>query len=260
MRLNNQTAIVTGGGQGIGQQISLRLAQEGANVIIADINREGSEETAKVISEKYGRKAQVIQTDVTNEGSVADMVRAVLQASDSIDILVNNSGIAGPVKAVEEIDLKEWEATMSVNLSGMFLCCKYVIPVFKKQSRGTIINIASVTGKRALPLRTPYAASKMGVIGFTRTLAAEVGKWKIRVNAVCPGAVTGDRQKVVFEGIMKHSGKSWDEVVAERSANSPLNTLIDPQYVAAVVSFLCTDDANMMTGQDINVSAGSLMY
>jgi len=130
----------------------------------------------------------------------------------------------------------------------------------KKQEKGSIVNIASITGKRPLTQRLPYAASKMGVIGLTRTLAAEVGKFNIRVNAVCPGAVEGPRLKRVFEGIMKYSGKSWDQVVAERLESTPLKTLIDPIYIAAVVAFLCSEDAAMMTGEDVNVSAGDVMF
>lgn len=186
MRLENQIAIVTGGGQGIGRQISLRLAEEGARVVIADINEAGSRETAAMITQAGGQKARVIPTDVSSETQVARLIQTTLNTDQRIDILVNNSGIMGPVKDIEDITLEEWEATMAVNLRGIFLCCKYVIPAMKIRKKGSIVNISSVTGKRALTQRTPYAASKMGVIGLTRTLAAEVGKWKIRVNAVCP--------------------------------------------------------------------------
>lgn len=260
MRLDNQIAIVTGGGQGIGQQIALRLAQEGAVVVIADINEKGSWETAEMIAKGGGQRAKVIPIDITQEDQVVDMVKATLEIDNRIDILVNNSGIAGPIKNVEDIPLEEWEETMAVNLRGMFLCCKHTVPTMKRQGKGSIVNIASVTGKRPLTQRTPYATTKMGVIGLTRTLAAEVGKWKIRVNAICPGAVMGPRLDMVFEGIMKYSGKSREEVVAERTERSALKTLVDPKYVAAVVAFLCSEDAAMMTGQDINVSAGSVMF
>ena len=260
MFLDKQVAIVTGGGQGIGQQIALRLGHDGARVIIADINEKGGRETAEIISDKLGREAVFIHFDITSETQVQNMVQAALALENHIDILVNNAGIAGPVEYIEDITLKAWEQTFAVNLRGMFLCCKYVIPIMKKQNKGNLVNIASITGKTPLPQRTPYAATKMGVIGLTRTLAAEVGKWNIRVNSVCPGSVTGDRQKLVFEGIMKYTGKTWDEVVDERTAAAPLRTLIDPKYVASVVSFLCSDDSAMMTGQDINVSAGRIMF
>jgi NAD(P)-dependent dehydrogenase (short-subunit alcohol dehydrogenase family) len=257
MRFENQVAIVTGGGQGIGREIALRLGQEGSVVVIADINEEGSRETAEMIG---GKKARVIPTDLVSEEQVRSLVQAALKIDDRIDILVNNSGIMGPVKPVEEITAEEWDATFAVNLRGMFLCCKHVVPSMKRQGKGSIVNISSITGKRPLTQRSPYAASKMGVIGLTRTLAAELGKWKIRVNSVCPGAVAGPRLDRVMEGIMKFSGKSREQVMAERAEASPLKTFIDAKYIAAVVAFLCSEDAAVMTGQDINVSAGTVMY
>ncbi len=260
MWLENQIAIVSGGGQGIGRQIALRLGQEGSVVVIADVNEQGSRETAEMIVREGGRTARVIPTDLVSEEQIRNLVQAALKIEDRIDILVNNSGIMGPVKPVEEITAEEWDATFAVNLRGLFLCCKHVVPSMKRQGRGSIVNISSITGKRPLTQRSPYAASKMGVIGLTRTLAAELGKWKIRVNSVCPGAVAGPRLDRVMEGIMKFSGKSREQVIAERAEASPLKTFIDAKYIAAVVAFLCSEDAAMMTGQDINVSAGTVMY
>lgn len=260
MRLEGQIAVVTGGGQGIGEQIAVRLAREGATVAIADINDAGARKTAEVIAAQGGRKVRVIPTDVSDERQVIALMADALAIGGRIDILVNNSGIMGPVKSIEDVTLDEWRATMAVNLDGMFLCCKHVVPIMKRQGGGSIVNIASVTGKRPLTHRTPYAASKMGVIGLTRTLAAELGRWKVRVNAVCPGSVAGPRQDRVAEGIMQVTGKSREQVVAERAELSALKTFVDPRHVAAVVVFLCTEDAAMMTGQDVNVSAGAVMY
>ncbi len=260
MSLEHRVAIVTGGGQGIGQQIALCLAREGARVVIADINTEGSRETAEMIRATCGAEAIVMPTDITSGEQVKVLVGGTWNIDHRIDILVNNAGITGPIKNIEDIAVEEWEETMAVNLRGMFLCSKQVVPVMKKQGRGNIINIASVTGKRPLPQRTPYATTKMGVIGFTRTLAAELGKWKIRVNAVCPGAVVGTRQIRIYEGMMKHTGKSFDEVAAERKEASALKAFVDPKYIGAMVVFLCSEGAEMITGQDINVCAGTIMY
>ena len=260
MNLKNQISIVTGGGQGIGREIALRLAQEGAVVVIGDINEQGSHETAAMIAKNGGPKAVVILTDITYEDQVVRLINGTMDIAKRIDILVNNSGVMGPVKNIEDITMKEWEETMAVNVTGMFLCCKHTIPIMKNQGKGSIVNISSITGKRHLTQRTPYAASKMAVIGLTRTLAAEVGKWKIRVNAICPGGITGERLDRVFEGIMKYTGKSREQIVAERTEATPLKTLVHPKYVAALVAFLCSEDAAMMTGQDINVSAGAVMY
>ncbi len=260
MRLQNQVAIVTGAGQGIGREIALRLGQEGAQVVVADIDAAGAEATAARIRDAGGPAACAVSTDVADERQVAALVQAAMMPHQRIDILINNAGIMGPVKHLEDITLAEWTGTFAVNLAGMFLCCKHVLPTMKQRGRGSIVNIASVTGKRPLPQRTPYAASKMGVIGLTRTLAAEVGPWKIRVNAVCPGAVTGPRQDKVYEGIMRFTGKTRAQVLAERAELAALKTFVNPQDVAAVVAFLCSDDAAMMTGQDLNVSAGAVMY
>ena len=260
MRLENQVGIVTGAGQGIGREIALRLAREGARVILADVDEAGSRETASAIAGAGWPAPRAAATDVASEAQVRRLVDSTLATEGRVDILVNNAGIMGPVKNIQDITVEEWDATLAVNLRGMFLCCKHAIPAMQRQGKGSIVNIASVTGKRPLTQRTPYAASKMGVIGFTRCLAAEVGRWKIRVNAVCPGSVTGHRQDLVFEGIMKFSGKTREQVAAERAALSPLKCLVDPQSVAAAVAFLCTEDAAMMTGQDINVSAGAVMY
>jgi NAD(P)-dependent dehydrogenase (short-subunit alcohol dehydrogenase family) len=260
MRLEKQVAIVTGGGQGIGREIALRLGREGAHVVIGDINADGARQTAALVRSAGSGEALAVPTDITDEGQVARLIEAALGIAGGFHILVNNSGIMGPVKNIEDILLDEWQATFAVNLAGLFLCCKHVVPVMKRMGQGCIVNIASVTGKKPLPLRTPYAASKMGVIGFTRTLAAELGSWKIRVNAICPGGVTGDRQRRVYEGIMQFTGKSFDEVTAERAEGTALKTFVDPKYVAALVAFLCSEDGAMMTGQDINVSAGAVMY
>ncbi len=260
MSLSGQVAIVTGGAQGIGREIALRLGQDGARVVVADINATGAEHTAGAIVEAGGVAARAICTDITDESQVAHLMEQAFALDNRIDILVNNAAIMGPVKNIEDITLPEWTATLAVNLTGIFLCCKHVLPTMKSQGRGSIVNVSSVTGKRPLPQRTPYAASKLGVIGLTRTLAAEVGQWKIRVNAVCPGAVTGARQHKVYEGIMKFSGKTRAQVLAERAELAALKTFVDPRDVAAVVAFLCSDDAAMMTGQDLNVSAGAVMY
>ena len=260
MGLHNQIAIVTGGGQGLGRQIALRLAQEGSQVVIADINEEGSRETAEMIGRNGDVASKVIPTDIRQENQVMELIQAALSIVGRIDILVNNSGIMGPVKPIEDITVEEWEDTLAVNLRGMFLCCKHTIPPMKKQGSGTIVNISSITGKLALVQRTPYATSKMGVIGLTRTLAAEVGKWKIRVNSVCPGAIIGPRLEKVVDGIMQSTGKSREQARAEWAEASALKTFIDPRDVAAAVAFLCSQEAAMITGQDINVCGGTIMY
>lgn len=258
-QLNGKVAIVTGAGQGIGWRIAMRLGREGASLLLTDIVLKDCSTTAHKLEQAGAGRCTVFPTDVSQEDQVRQLA-AKAQDLGGIHILVNNAGIAGPTAQVENITLEDWEATMAVNLRGVFLCCKHVVPVMKAQDGGAIVNISSVTAKRPLAQRAPYAASKMALIGFTRTLAVELGPWQIRVNSVCPGAVAGLRQESILREASRVTGKPIDELAAAKAAASPLNTLVDADDVAAMVSFLCSPDAVAITGQDINVSAGAVMY
>ena len=261
MMFTNRVTVVTGSGQGIGKVIALRFASEGSFVVIADINEENSQQTAKEIKDSYGLESLIIQVDVSDEEQVQHLMEKSYRHYNRIDFLVNNSGIAGVAKQIEEIALTEWERTMQINVNGVFLCCKHAIPYMKKKKeQRSIVNIASVTGKRPLIHRLPYATSKMAVIGLTRTLAAEVGPDNIRINSICPGAILGERQQFVIENLAKAQGKTFEEVKREKLESSPLRSFVDPKYVAGMAAFLCSDDAAVITGQDLNVSAGVVMY
>lgn len=258
--LSGQVAVVTGGGRGIGRAIALRLAADGARLVLGDVNLAGCRETARFMAQEGGAPAEVVATDVSREEQVQNLMERALGLQGRLDILVNNSGIAGPTALIEDIALPDWENTMAVNLRGVFLCCKHALPIMKERRSGCIVNISSVSAKRPLVQRTPYAASKMAVIGFTRTLAAEAGAWGVRVNAVCPGAVAGPRQDQILQAISSRTGESVEQLRQNKAAASPLQSLVDPDDVAAVVAFLCRPDAKAMTGQDINVSAGAVMF
>ena len=251
--VSDSTAIVTGGGRGIGQAICTRLAQDGADVVIADLDADEMEETKRLV-EAEGQRALAVETDVR-----ATVDRA-LDEFGSIDILVNNAGIAGPTSPCEEIEQTEWDATMDVNLRGPFFMCRAVLPEMKDSGFGRIVNISSVTGKKPLLNRTPYAATKMGLIGFTRTLALEVGEYDINVNAICPGSVDGPRIRGVFEQQAEATDRTYDDVRAEVEAQSPRNELVQREDIANVAAYLCSEEAARITGQDINVSAGKVMY
>lgn len=253
------TAVVTGGGRGIGQAICTELAARGADVVVADLDESGMDET-KALVEEQGRTALTIRTDVTSIDDVETTVETVLGEFGSVEILVNNAGIAGPTDPCEAIGSEDWDATMAVNLRGPFFTCRALLPHMKEHSYGRIVNVSSVTGKRPLPNRTPYAASKMGLIGFTRTLAHEVGKHDINVNAVCPGSVDGPRIRRIIEKQAEETGRSYDEVRTEKENASAQGELVQREDVARVVAFLCSADANRMTGQDLNVSAGKVVY
>lgn len=256
---NDRTAIVTGGGSGIGQAISMELAARGFDIVIADIDESAMDETANLIEAK-GQIARPIYTDLGDEDSVASTIEAVTETSDSIEALVNNAGIAGPTAPCEEVSTDEWEQTMAVNLAGPFAMCRSVLPYMKNAGYGRIVNIASVTGKRPLVNRTPYATTKMGLIGFTRTLAAEVGSYDINVNSVCPGSVDGPRIKRVFEKQAESTNRSYEQVRSDVEEESSRGELVQREDVANLVAFLCSSKADRITGQDLNVSAGKVMY
>ena len=253
------TAIVTGGARGIGQSICVTLAQHGADVVVADLDSEEMAETKELVAET-GQRCECVETDVAASQSVRETVEWVLDEFDSIEYLVNNAGIAGPTAPCEAVSTDEWEQTLAVNLKGPFQMCREVLPHMRAQSFGRIVNIASVTGKRPLPNRTPYATSKMGVIGLTRTLAAEVGDANINVNAVCPGSVDGPRIQRVFERQADETGRTYDEVRRDVENEAARGELVASEDVADLVGFLCSEQANRITGQDINVSAGKVMY
>jgi 2-hydroxycyclohexanecarboxyl-CoA dehydrogenase len=253
------TAVVTGGGRGIGQKISVELARNGADVVVADLDPEEMAETKRLV-EGTGRRAVCVEMDLTEPESVDAAVERALEAFDTIDILVNNAGIAGPTATCDEISVEEWDRTLGINLRGAFLMTRQVLPVMKRNGYGRIVNIASVTGKRPMPNRTPYATSKMGLIGFTRSLAAEVGRHDINVNVVCPGSVEGPRIERVFQRHAEANGDTAEDVKRAEMERSARKELVAPESVARTVVVLCSADAEQMTGQDINVSAGKVMY
>lgn len=259
MGLEDQTAVVTGGGRGIGRAIGLELASRGADIAIADIDEDEMAETAELL-EAEGASAEWYYTDLREPDLVAETADAVTEEFGSVEILVNNSGIMGPTAPLEDISVEEWDRTVHVNLRGQFLTCREFLRAMKERGYGRIVNISSITGKRPLYNRSPYAVSKMGVIGLTRTLAEEVGDRNINVNAICPGSVMGPRLERVFEKQAEAKGIPYEEVKAEHRSESPRDELVQPEDVAKVAAFLCSEDATRVTGQDLNVSSGMVMY
>jgi NAD(P)-dependent dehydrogenase (short-subunit alcohol dehydrogenase family) len=207
-----------------------------------------------------GRRALVNIMDITSVEQVNRAVNRTLEEFGRIDILVNNSGIAGPTAYVHDITPEQWDETFNVNLRGAFLCCRAVVPIMIKQRQGKIINIASMTGKRPLPMRTPYCATKMGLIGLTRCLALELGKFNINVNAICPGPVAGSRIESVIKNAAEAEGISEEEVRNRFLSASPLRRFVSAEDVAKCAVFLASEDSVNMTGQDLNVTAGIVMY
>lgn len=259
MLLADKVAVVTGGGRGIGRAISLSFAQAGADVVLAARSVDQLEETRNLV-EEIGRTALVVPTDLREPGDVRILAEQTLEYFGRVDVLVNNSGVGGPSAPLWEIDLEDWQETFAVNVTGTFLCCRAFLPAMIGRGEGAIIIIGSMTGKRPLINRTPYAASKTALIGLTRTLAWEAGAHGIRVNIISPGPVQGARIEWVIEKQAEAQGISRDAARRQFTSNSPLNRLVPPEDVASTAVFLASDMAASITGDDLNVSAGVVMY
>jgi len=257
--LSGRVAVVTGAGKGLGRVIATTLAAAGATVVVSGRDLAALEETTAALREG-GARALTVQADVTDPDSLAALATRTREEFGSIDVLVNNSGIAGPSASLWDIDPAEWDETFAVNVRGVFLACRAVLPTMRAQGRGSIVTIGSYTGKRPLSGRTPYAASKTALIGLVRTLAHEVGTDGIRVNLVSPGGIEGDRIVRVIQNLARQEGISEQEARERFESPSPLRRLVAPEEVASAVAFLASDAAAGITGEDLNVSAGTVMY
>ena len=259
MLLDGAVAAVTGAGTGIGREIALRLAAEGADVVLTGRSTDAMAEVAEQIRGS-GRRALPVAMDLRDPASIEAAARAAEEEFGRVDVLVNNSGVGGPSKPLWEIEAEEWEDTFRVNVTGTFLACKAFLPGMVARRTGSVVVVGSVTGKRPLVNRTPYAASKTALIGMVRTLAWEVGPHGIRVNLVSPGGVEGARINWVLEQQAAARGITVEQARAEFAEGSPLRKLVSPEDVAGAVAFLASPAAASITGEDMNVSAGLAMY
>ncbi|HEX6728803.1 MAG TPA: SDR family NAD(P)-dependent oxidoreductase [Pyrinomonadaceae bacterium] len=255
MKLENQTAIVTGAGRGIGKEIVLALAREGANVVLAARDEQALLDVAQQVR-NMDRRAHVVKTDVSNEDQVNAMVDSAIKEFGRVDILVNNAGVVGPTAPVTDVTREQWDEVLAINLTGAFLCARAVIPHMLERRSGSIINIASIAGKLAYALRSPYAVSKWGMLGLSRTLAQELGEHNIRVNAICPGPTAGDRMRAVIAGRAKELGRSEAEVETTYLQGTALKNWVDPTHVAEAVVFLASPTGGSITGEAIEITAG----
>ena len=256
MKLTGRVAIVTGGGRGIGRAIALGFAAEGASVTVSGTQPAPLEATRSEI-EALGRKALAVVADVSDEAAVMRMVGETIARFGRLDILVNNAGIAGPTAPVDLMTAREWERTLAINLTGAFLCAKHAIPHLIRSEAGRILNITSVAGKIGYALRSPYAASKWGMIGLTRSLALEVGPRGVTVNAIAPGSTRGERLSNVIRDRAAALGRAPDEVEKEFFVQqNALGRLVEPEEIAATAVFLASDEARNITGETVTVSAG----
>lgn len=255
MKLAGKVAIITGGGKGIGRAIARLFAKEGAKILVNGTTPEALEVVAAEINNDGGQ-AIAFPADIAVEANVKRMIETTLAEFGRIDILVNNSGIAGPTAPVVSVNLEDWERTFAINLTGAFLCAKYALPSLIEQQSGSIINITSVGGLGGYALRSPYSASKWGMIGLTKTLALEVGRDNINVNAIAPGPVRGPRIEAVLQNRAKQLGVSYEEVEREMVAGTALKRMVENEDIAAMALFLASEEGRNITGETINISAG----
>ena len=253
------SAVVTGAGQGIGAAIARGLARKGAHVVVSGRRAATLEAVCNSIKEEGG-SANYCVGDITDPVHVGNLMDLAAGSRGVLDILVNNAGIPGPMAPLVDVSLEEWNRTITVNLTGVFLACKAALPYITKSGHGKIVNIGSVTGKQPLANRSPYAAAKLGVVGLSRTLAHEVGPAGISVNVVSPWLVEGDRIQGVLSLMSKERGLTVDEMRAEMTDGTAFKRMVNEADVVEVVLFLCSPSANNLTGQDINVAAGAVMY
>jgi NAD(P)-dependent dehydrogenase (short-subunit alcohol dehydrogenase family) len=255
MKLEGKVAIVTGGGGGIGRAIALRFAREGAAVVIAGPTAEKIASVETETSEAGGRALAVL-TDVADEASVEQMVSSALKEFGRIDILVNNAGIAGPTALVPKVSLEDWDRTIAINLTGAFLCAKHSLPHMIERSNGCIINITSIAGLQAYAFRSPYCASKWGMIGLTQTLAEEAGRYGITANAIAPGPVRGPRIEQVIRNRAEEMKLPFEDVERQYVEPTALKRMVEEEDIAAMALFLASDDGRNITGETLNISAG----
>lgn len=259
LHLEGKNAIVTGGASGIGLACCRELAKEGVNLLIADIKEAAAQQAAKAM-EAYGVKAYVAKTDVCSSQSVKEMVKKGNRVFGQIDILVNSAGI---VKISELISLTEteWDIVMGVNAKGVFLCTQEVMNnMIEKKVKGKIVNISSQAGKKPVNLEASYCASKAAVNMLTQSFALEGAPYSINVNAVCPGSIESDLNKHITLKRAELLGITQEEFMKNTLKNTPLNRQGKPEEVAYLVTFLCSNKADFMTGQAINITGGRVFH
>ena len=244
--LREKVAIVTGGARGIGRAIALELAGRGCNVVVSDIDLEGAESTASEIR-KMDVESLAVQSDISKSEDVESMTKKVIDQFSRIDILINNAGITRD-NLLMRLEEKDWDLVLEINLKGAFLCTKQVIRMMMKQRSGKIVNMASVIGVMGNAGQANYAASKAGLIGFTKSVAKEVASRNIQVNAIAPGFIETEM-----------TAKLSQEVLDSYIANIPLRRSGKPEEVAKLAAFLSSSESDYITGQVIHVDGGLVM-
>jgi len=243
-----QRVLITAGGSGIGFEIASAFAATGAKIFICDIDTQALAAATRAIPGVITRPC-----DMASRAEIERMVPTAVEALGGLDVLVNNAGIAGPTRPVEDMPPAEWDRTVAINLTGMFDVTRLAIPHLKQSKAGVIVNLSSIAGRFGFANRSPYAATKWAVIGFTKTLALELGEWGIRANAIAPGMVEGPRIERVFAGRAAISGLTNAQERAKGLAEQSIKAMVDPKDIAALAVFLASDAAKAISGQVIPI-------
>ncbi len=247
--LEGKTVLVTGGGSGIGHTIAHTFEDAGAFVWVCDIDAGRIDE----LNEGY-RNISGLVADAGSEKDVENLFKSVLDETDGkLDILINNAGISGPNGPLETLQLQAWQETLRINLISAFLCCRQALPVMKEQRSGSIINLSSTAGTHGYPLRSPYASAKWGIIGLTKSLAMEVGGYGIRVNAICPGPVSGARMDRVIDDEAKTRGMDSSKVREQFTSQISLRCFVEAADIAQMALFVCSEQGARISGQALSV-------
>ena len=254
LRLDGKRVVLTAGGAGIGRVTLQTVIEAGARVVTCDVDQ-------AALDRLRGELPQVpaIPADVADEAAIDRLFELAQGQLGGIDILINNAGIAGPTGPIEEITPDDWRRTLEVNLSSQYLCARRAVSHIRAAGGGSIVNLSSAAGRFGFPLRTPYCASKWAVVGLTKALAIELGPDQIRVNAICPGAVEGDRINRVIAAKAEARGVSFEAMHQQYVETASMKRLIGPQDIANMILFLCSDAGRLVSGQVIGVD-GNVEY
>jgi NAD(P)-dependent dehydrogenase (short-subunit alcohol dehydrogenase family) len=247
-------ALVTAGASGIGWSIASALHLAGARVQICDVSSSALDDAKRLIPDIGASLA-----DVTDVDQVDFLFTEIHRSLGGLDVLVNNAGIAGPTCAVEAITPSDWRRTLDVNITGQFLCARKAVPLLKQSGGGVIINMSSAAGRLGYAMRTPYAASKWAVVGFTQSLAIELGPSGIRVNSILPGIVDGPRMEKVVQDRANAQGVAYKEMERIYLKQVSLRRMVSADDVAHLVLFLCSDEGRNISGQSLGV-CGNVEY
>ena len=247
--VDGKIALVTGGGSGIGRATALLLAREGARVLVADNDEARGKEVAESIR-AAGGEADARRVDVSDESEVEAMVADCVARHGRLDCAVNNAGIVGPTAMIHQVDVADWNRTLGVNLTGVFLCMKHEIPPMQSQGGGAIVNMSSGAGIIATPGMSPYCASKHAVLGITKTAAVENAQTGVRVNAICPGSIDTP--------MLRRTMDLHESVERMVRASMPIGRLGEPEEIAEAAVWLCSDRASLVTGASLGVDGGSV--